>query len=148
MSTSFKIVVPTDFSEGSLAALEWVKKISDEKSAEVHCINVVHQPMVYMPMMSAVPAESIPSADQLSQVSKESLDIFVEQHVSTLGIKPVTKVLVGRPATEIADYAKEIGADMIIIATRGHSRLAHAMLGSTAEGVLSQAECAVLSVHG
>ena len=147
MNATLKIVVPTDFSDGSVCALDWVKKLGAGQSTEVHCVNVVHQPMMYMPMMSAVPPDAMPSIDQLKQMSQESLDIFVDKYFKKLSIEPVTKVLAGRPATEITNYAKEIGADIIVIATRGQSMLAHALLGSTAEGVLRQAECPVLSVR-
>jgi nucleotide-binding universal stress UspA family protein len=60
---------------------------------------------------------------------------------------PISKVLVGRPAEEITNYAKEIDAQMIIIATHGHSGITHMMLGSTAEGVVRQAICPVLTIR-
>jgi universal stress protein A len=46
------------------------------------------------------------------------------------------------------NYAKEIGADMIIMATHGYSGVKHVMLGSTTEDVLRHAGCPVLSVRG
>jgi nucleotide-binding universal stress UspA family protein len=148
MSKPFKIVVPTDFSDASLVVLDWVKKLCTEDKAEVHCVTAVHQPMMYMPMMSGTAMESMPSADQLSRLSQESLDIFVDKHMSDLGSAPIASVLVGRPASEIVDYAEKIDADIIVIATHGHSRLAHALLGSTAEGVVRDAKCPVLTVRG
>ncbi len=89
----------------------------------------------------------MPTTDQLTKLSQESLDIFIEKNMSDLGTTPIAKVLVGRPANEIIDYATEIDADMIIIATHGHSRLAHALLGSTTEGVVRGASCPVFTVR-
>ena len=147
MSKSFRIVVPTDFSAASLAVMDWVKQIATEHQAEVHCITAVHQPMIYMPMMAGAATASIPTTDQLNQLSQESLNIFIEKHMSDLGTTPVAKVVVGRPANEIVDYAAEIDADMIIIATRGHSQIAHALLGSTTEAVVRGATCPVLTIR-
>ena len=147
MSKSFKIVVPTDFSDASLAVRDWVKNIATANQAEVHCITAVHQPMIYMPMMAGAATTTIPTTDQLSQLSQDSLNIFIEKHMSDLGTTPIAKVVVGRPANEIVDYAAEIDADMIIIATRGHSQLAHAVLGSTAEAVVRGATCPVLTIR-
>jgi nucleotide-binding universal stress UspA family protein len=147
MSKPFRIVVPTDFSETSLVVLDWVKKLCAENEAEVHCVTAVHQPVMYMPMMSGTAMESIPSADQLSKLSQESLDIFVNKHMNDLGSAPIASVLTGRPSSEIINYAEKIDADIIIIATHGHSRLAHALLGSTAEGVVRNARCPVLTVR-
>jgi nucleotide-binding universal stress UspA family protein len=145
MAEALKIVVPTDFSKESLAVLEWVKKLSNRGHVEVHCINVVQQ---YLPVTAGASMVSMPTTVELQHISQESLTAFVEKHMSDLDSPPLAKVLVGRPADEIANYAKEIGAEMIVIATRGHSKLAHVMLGSTAEGVVRHAECAVLTVRG
>jgi universal stress protein A len=147
MTETLKIVVPTDFSNESLAVLEWVKKLSDRGHAEVHCVNTVQQPMVYMPVMSGTAMASIPTISELERISQVSLDTFVADNMSDLDNPPITKVLVGRPAEEITAYAKEIDAQMIIIATHGHSGLTHMMLGSTAEGVVRQASCPVLTIR-
>jgi universal stress protein A len=146
MTEAMKIVVPTDFSDESLAVLDWVKKLNIAPETEIHCINVVHQPMIYTPLMSGTAMASMPTVGELERISAESLSMFVGKHLNDFGVTPVTKILVGRPAEEITGYAKEIGAQMIVIATRGHSKLAHALLGSTAEGVARQAECPVLTV--
>jgi universal stress protein A len=147
MTETLKIVVPTDFSNESLAVLDWVQKLSDRGHAEVHCVNVVQQPMMYMPVMSATAMASMPPINELQSMSQESLRVFVENNMGELDNSPVTKVLVGRPAEEITNYAKEIDAQMIVIATHGHSGLTHMMLGSTAEGVVRQASCPVLTIR-
>lgn len=147
MSESIKIVVPTDFSNESLVVLDWVKRLNDRGHAEVHCVNVVHQPMMYMPIAPGTAMGSMPPIDELQRISEQSLNTFVETHMFDLEKLPITKVLVGRPAQEITSYAEEIDAQMIVIATRGQSGLAHMMLGSTAEGVVRAAKCPVLTVR-
>ncbi len=146
MSEARKIVVPTDFSDASLSALEWAHSFAKDGDIEVHCVTVVQQPTVYLPMMTGAALESMPATDELARITRDSLDKFVSKHMSEFGTAPVSKVLTGRPADEIADYAKQVGAEMIVIASHGHSRLAHLMLGSTAEAVVRQAECPVLTI--
>ena len=146
MSEALKIVCPTDFSEQSTAALAWVKKLSDRGHAEVHCVNVVQEPTVYMPVMGNAAAVAMPSMAELEGLAQESITAFAKQHLADLETPAVTKVLTGRPAEAIVDYAKEIDAQMIVIATRGQSGLAHVMLGSVAEGVVRTADCPVLTV--
>jgi universal stress protein A len=147
MPESLKIVIPTDFSKESLAALEWVKKLSDRGHAEVHCINVVQEPMMYMPVSAGAITPNFPAVGELQKISEESLKVFVADHLADLDPPAVMKILTGRPAEEITNYAKEIDAQMIVIATRGKSGLAHLLLGSTTEGVVRQAECSVLTVR-
>ena len=97
--------------------------------------------------MAGTALASMPAIGELQQISQDSLDTFVASNMSDLANTPVTKVLVGRPADEITAYAKEIDAQMIVIATHGHSGLTHLMLGSTAEGVVRQSVCPVLTIR-
>ena len=54
-----------------------------------------------------------------------------------------SKVVIGHPPVMILDYAKEIGADLIVIASH-RPGLQDYFLGSTAARVVRHAECAVL----
>jgi nucleotide-binding universal stress UspA family protein len=47
----------------------------------------------------------------------------------------------------IADTARAVGADLIVVGTRGRTGLPHVLLGSVAERVLRIAPCPVLTVH-
>ena len=58
-----------------------------------------------------------------------------------------TTVRVGRPFHEIVEAAREGNADLIILATHGHTGLKHMLLGSTAENVVRHASCPVLIVR-
>ena len=52
----------------------------------------------------------------------------------------------GMPAEEIVDRAKQWHADFIVMGTRRRGRLSHFLLGSTAEAVIREAPCPVLTV--
>ena len=52
----------------------------------------------------------------------------------------------GDPGKEIVSAAKEWGADLIVIGTHGHGRIACLLLGSTADMVVRSADCPVLTV--
>ena len=55
-------------------------------------------------------------------------------------------VVLGGPARSIADVADEVGADLIVVGTRGHSALAGVFLGSVTQKLLHLAGCPVLCV--
>ena len=147
MSETLKIVVPTDFSDASLAVMDWVRRLSERGHVQVHAISVVQEPMMYMPVMAGAAVGSMPTVGELEKITQANLDTFVEQHMSDFAEPPIATAVVGRPADAITEYANKIGAQMIVIATRGHSRLEHALLGSVAEGVVRHAECPVLTVR-
>jgi nucleotide-binding universal stress UspA family protein len=54
---------------------------------------------------------------------------------------------VGKPFHEIVAAAKQMEADLIVIATHGHTGFKHAIPGSTAERVVRHAPCPVLVVR-
>jgi nucleotide-binding universal stress UspA family protein len=145
MSEIKTIVFPTDFSEASLAALSWAKRFTAILDADLHCVYVVQEPHIYAAFdISAVP---IPSLEELGNSARSQLDDLVKEHFSGATGTSVTKVLVGRPANEIAEYADSMDAAMIIMATHGFSGVKHVLLGSTTEAVQRQASCPVLSIR-
>jgi len=58
-----------------------------------------------------------------------------------------TLIRPGSPADEIVDAAKELGADMIVIGSRGWGEIRSVLLGSVSERVLHLARCPVLIVR-
>jgi nucleotide-binding universal stress UspA family protein len=61
----------------------------------------------------------------------------------------VEKLLVrqGRAFHEIAEAARTLKSDLVIISTHGFTGVKHALLGSTAERVVRHAPCPVLVVR-
>jgi nucleotide-binding universal stress UspA family protein len=65
-----------------------------------------------------------------------------------IGVKNVKTIIkTGKPFVEIIETAKEENADLIIIATHGHSGVEHILFGSTAEKVVRKAPCPVLTLR-
>lgn len=145
MASRTRIVFPTDFSDTSVGALDWARKMAEQLTAELHCITVVEPPIVYTAM--EVPA-AVPTMEELVAQAEAQMEKFARESLTGFGQSPVTKVLEGRPVDQITDYAKEIGASMIVMSTHGRSGLSHLLIGSTAEGVVRHAACPVLTVRG
>lgn len=145
MAANNVLVFPTDFSERSLAALPWVRKMAEAMQADVRCIYVVEEPQIYSTLdMGPV---AVPSVTELVKTAEGHLDSFIKTNLKAFGSAPKASVLVGRPAEEIVSYARDNGAAMIIMTTHGYSGVKHLLLGSTTEGVLRHASCPVLSIR-
>ena len=145
VSSNKTIILPIDFSTPSLAALPWARRISESLDATIHCIYVVEEHQVYSMLDMPVPVQ-IPTTQEIAEIASERLAKFADERLKGLDSAPQTKVLIGRPAEEIVSYADEVGAEMIVMATHGHSGIEHVILGSTTEAVLRHASCPVLSI--
>jgi nucleotide-binding universal stress UspA family protein len=145
MAAKNLLIFPTDFSERSLSALPWVRKMAEAMQADVRCIYVVEEPQIYSTLdMGPI---AIPSVTELVRNAETRIDAFIKANLKAFGSAPKASVLVGRPADEIANYARDHEAAMIIMTTHGYSGVKHLLLGSTTEGVLRHASCPVLSIR-
>ncbi len=139
------VLVPTDFSDMSVAALPLAMDLAEKYGAELHCLYVVEEPQIYSSLeMGSV---AIPTSGELMESAKTRMQRFGEEYLANAPHGFKTKVVVGHAASEVINYANEIGAGLIVMATRGYSGVKHLMLGSTTEDVLRHSTCPVLSVR-
>jgi len=144
MSDNYAIVLPIDFSELSMAAVPWAKRMSKVTNGTVHCVYTVEPPQVYSALDMA-PAIPLPTTDELTDSAREQLTAFATEQLA--GIETETAVLIGKPSQQILEYAKKVDAALIVMTTHGYSGLEHVVLGSTTEAVLRKATCPVLSIR-
>jgi nucleotide-binding universal stress UspA family protein len=64
------------------------------------------------------------------------------------GLVVETAVLPGRPATAISERARSMGADLIVVGSRGHGRIASMLLGSISSELVDHAPAPVLIARG
>ena len=138
------ILVPIDFSAPSKKALAYAVPFAEQFGAKLTLLNVVE------PVATPDFAKSFPLAmenDEVMAECKRELERVVKQ----AGVSPklIEKTLVrfGRSFHEIADAARTLKVDLIVIATHGYTGLKHALLGSTTERVVRHAPCPVLVVR-
>jgi universal stress protein A len=145
MSTFHKILVPTDLSEGSRAAMRVAADLSRRFEAPLTLAYVFERSTYPMP-------------DEYVLFTPEQLDyLFSEfnqrlasarQEALDAGATAVTsRVLQGWAPDEITQLARDDGFDLIVMGTRGRTGFQHLILGSVAERVVQMAHCPVLTVR-
>lgn len=140
-----KILVPVDFSDYSKNALNYAVDFAKSFNAQLILIYVV-EPVIYPPDFS-MGQIAIPSVDlEMDKRAKEELENLSKKLIPD-ELKAKCLVKTGKPFLEIIDTASEIEADLIIIATHGHSGVEHILFGSTAEKVVRKAPCPVLTLR-
>ena len=142
-----RILVPTDFSDASLQALDPAVALARRFGGRllvVHGIEPIHFAAggeIYAPSvdLSALLREQRRSAEQrLGKLTRDLAKRRIDAQA----------VLASGPAHQvIVDTARKRSADLIVMSTHGRSGFSHLFLGSVAEKVVRAATCAVLTVR-
>lgn len=133
------IVVGTDGSDNSVAALRWAL---DEARTRGVAVEVVYT-WEFPPVIDPLGVSMLPSADEMNS-SAERLLQEVMRKVDTSGVTVTTRVLRGAPATALIAAAKQ--ADLLVLGRRGHGGFMGLLLGSVAQQVAHHAPCPVVLV--
>lgn len=146
MSQITRILVATDFSETSDAALTYARTLAESLGASLHLVHVFDDPYgnALVAEMSASVYESM-RATEMTQARRRLLRRLPP--ADRKQFQGSTAIVTGSPAEAIVDYAADRGMDLIVMGTHGRSGFAHLLLGSVAEHVVRTARCPVLTVH-
>ncbi|MGC8584435.1 MAG: universal stress protein [Thermoproteus sp.] len=131
------IVVAYDGSEHSKKALLYAISLARQTKAKLY--------LVYVVDTSLAELYSIPQA--YDKIKKKGEELLAEARGSCAGLDAECKLLEGDPAEEIIKFAKDVRADLIVIGSRGLSRLKRILLGSVSARVATEAATSVLIVR-
>lgn len=137
-----KLLVATDFSLPSKAAVQLAAELSRRYEAPLTLINV-YEPTTYMvpdgfQFYTATQVESI-----LGEFAK-ALTGTKREAESAGALNVTTQQLEGIASSQIVEFARTGNYDLIVIGTHGRKGLQRALIGSVAEKVVRTAPCPVL----
>ena len=136
-----RVLCPYDFSKFSTLALPIAAALCRSFDATLVLAHVMY-PYFEFPNFSG---ESVaPSLTQPTHPAREALTRIAED---LEGVRTEIQVFVGVPHRELRHFAEETGVDLVVMATHGHTGIAHMLLGSVAEKILRTAPCPVMSIR-
>ncbi len=140
-----RILFATDFSEGSSHALPYAADIARQYGAKLFLVHVIYD--VAKSAGWYVPHVSIDEIynDMEKSARAELEKSFVDEMRGLDDIERV--VLKGIPYEEISKFAGEKKIDLVVLGTHGRRGIDRMLFGSTAEQVVRNAPCPVLSVR-
>lgn len=142
-----RILVPTDFSGASDAALDCARQLALRFGASICLMYVLEDPQLDGPFGSEVfVAESPETRAARFSDARERLSHRVTAYDRDNG-RVTTEVLLGAAARTIVDYAADNRFDLIVMGTHGRTGIAHLLMGSVAERVVRNATCPVMTTH-
>ena len=137
-----RILVPVDFSDCSLDALEYAVVVAQQSKASLMLLHVL-EPVSYGLDFTL---SHIRTREQVRESWTKRLEelAFSHQHSNV----PVeSRLRGGLPADSILDSAQTLPCDLIVMGTHGRRGISHTISGSVAEAVLRKAHCPVLAVR-
>ena len=139
-----RLLVTLDGSELAEEAIEAAELLIGTSGAELVLLRVVDQPPypLYGPGYAYVPWDE--DAERAS--ARQYLQAQVDR-LQARGVKATAQLAIGNPAGVIGQVARDVEADIVVMATHGRSGLARLVLGSVATSVLQQADRPVLLVR-
>ncbi len=140
------ILVPTDFSDASSAALEYARALAGAFGSALHLLHVVQDPYVQPWAAEAFGVSLAGVLERWEQDAGAQLETLVpEAERQAHPVECATRV--GHPFVEIVTYAQAHHVDLIVMGTHGRGPVAHMLLGSVTEKVVRKAPCPVLTVR-
>jgi nucleotide-binding universal stress UspA family protein len=139
------ILFPTDFTPHARAALKYAASFAREGQGRVVLFSVQE---------GSVPANLLTLPERvfeetennwLQQLRAEVRELLADQLLDGLEVDPV--IIEGEPATEIARAVRDFNIDLVTIVTHGRKGLSRALWGSTAEEIIAEAPCPVLTIR-
>jgi nucleotide-binding universal stress UspA family protein len=137
-----KIVVPVDFSIHARRALDEAIGLARKYGAELHLVHCY--PL--MPTLELYGVQMPPSMDlEVRQAARRRMAEWRDS-VRAAGLAAEQHLSADLPSAKILELSGKIGADLIVIGSRGLSGLERWLLGSVAERTVRMAPCPVLTV--
>lgn len=131
------VLVPVDYSEASLQAVRVAKSVAGADSD----VTVVHVAQDYDLTLHPLTWTGGPLPNYREERLLQGLRNWVRGH--NLGDVKLA-VRKGDPGTQVCDFAKETGCNLIVISSHGRHGLSRLLMGSVAERIVRHCHCSAL----
>lgn len=140
------IAAAVDFSETSSVVVEQARRVAACEDSAVHCVHVYDPPWNKLHYLVPTSEANPDFRTQYMAALQGRLETFVGAKSARTCLN-CTLFPHPRFGTGIAEYARQIGADLIVLGAHGRTNLRNILLGTTAERLLRDLPCSVLAVR-
>ena len=139
------VMAAVDLSDEASQVLKEAQRVAEDHGAKLSLITVVK------PLTQVYGGLDMAAYTQASVNFEREAQTQAQEQLKSVGAgvgvaAEDTHAVVGAPAPQIVDTAKDLGVDLIVVGSHGKHGLG-LLLGSTANGVLHHAECDVLTIR-
>lgn len=135
------ILLPVDGSKFMERNIDYASDVAKVMNSKLTLIHVVTLPAVVEP---GFPIDPRPFEEAGMRILENAKKIAMDKGVES---ETILETTFGNAAQKILKVAEERKTDLIIIGSRGHSRLRNLLVGSVCDTVVRNAPCPVLVVR-
>ena len=143
-----KILVATDASEASSRAVSFAARLSVQHEAELLILNVIRDMQLPAELKQAPEFEAFNNArDELMRQAADRILGDAKKTAKKAGARGIqTAIGCGDPAISVTGFARRRNVDLIVVGTRGLSKIKAAAIGSVSRKILdlSDVNCLVI----
>lgn len=131
------VLAAVDLGEASRAAVLWASELAEGTGAPLRILHVLHDPAESPGKYARHKLDPLePMTDAAERMLSEFMAEIRAAHPGLKSLAEATTTLAkGLPAQTIVNQARELGASLIVVGSRGKSGLARLLYGSNAEKV-------------
>src|SRR5712691_7094634 len=139
------ILFPTDFTAHARAALKYAAAFARSGGGRVVLFSV--QSATVPENLLTLPERIFEEQENrwLLQLRAEGKELLADPLLAGLEVEPV--IVEGEPAPAIARAVHDYDIDLVTVVTHGRKGLSRALWGSTAEEIIAEAPCPVLTIR-
>ncbi len=144
-----RVVAAVDFSDAAHPILDRAAQVAAIEEAELHVLHVFDPPWGRLHYRAPTPELTPQFIRQYTDALEGRLEALARPSVAAHGVKnAVVEVYEAKGhRSGIMEYAAEVGADLVVLGTRGRGNIRDLFLGSTAERALRDSLCSVFAVR-
>ncbi len=140
-----KILIPIDFSDTSMLAIEHAGFTAQLFKAELILLHVIEK---HWEQFSVVAPElRISTPNELTGAIEKKLSEIASDIQKKYGVKSFHVTSTGNIFNEILSVSKEYNADMVVMGTHGTSGVVEFFIGSNTYKMVTKSECPIISVQ-
>lgn len=145
-----KILVPFDFSEYAVAALDFAVEMSHVSQGSVTMIHIIEYPLATTFNVSGEIGQfsgedAIFTLELIKRTKIRVREFLAQDKYANAAIH--SEIMMGHPYEGIISLVEEADHDLIVMGTKGATGLMEMFVGSNAEKIVRNATCPVITIH-
>ncbi len=145
-----RVLLAIDGSKESHLATRAAAEVAAAAGSELHVLSVLETAQLLPQMSYPGPEawETSGTVEEAEQHARRLLSRVSERIEAEGGTVKESHLAVGKPDKEIVGLAGELGAELVVLGSRGLGAVGRVLLGSVSDSVVRHALCSVLVVRG